>query len=329
MLQIILTGQAKSFPLLLWAIFAYLYFLPSILAFLRGHRGFFVLLALNVVLAPLQSAVLQHLFPSLFVLNPAIPGDMILIALLSNLGLGWFALMVWAMRPVPSPDPRLLRAQNTKLYDALAGLPLALWFAYGALQLRPTLVADAARMLAGTGTLLTWVQFFALFAGLSFNLILVWLLLVRDKPVLKSRGLLPRLCGFVGTFLGVGILQLPVVTIGLPMQIVAAALVGLGSGASAFVLVRLGKSFSILPEARTLVTSGPYAWARHPLYAVELLIIIGTSIQFAQPWATLLAISVAVLLVIRSHYEEQVLAAAYPEYAAYRAKTARFIPGLF
>jgi protein-S-isoprenylcysteine O-methyltransferase Ste14 len=311
MLQMILTGQAKSLPLLLWAIFAYLCALPSILAFLRGHRQFFVILALNIVLV------------GLFIFNPA-PFAAFLTAFLSVLGIGWILLMGWALCPVETPDPRLLRAQNTKLYDAAAGLPLALWFAYGALQLRPILAADAARMLAGTGTLLTWVQFFALFAGVLFNLILVWLLLVRDKPVLKSRGLLPRLCGFVGTFLGVGILQLPVVAIGLPMQIVAAALVGLGSGLSAFVLARLGKSFSILPEARTLVTSGPYAWARHPLYAVELLIIIGTSIQFTQPWAGLLAAAVAVLLVIRSHYEEQVLAAAYPEYAAYKLRTKRF-----
>jgi len=31
---------------------------------------------------------------------------------------------------------------------------------------------------------------------------------------------------------------------------------------------------------------------------------------------------------IRSHFEEQVLAETYPEYAAYRAKTKRFIPGV-
>jgi protein-S-isoprenylcysteine O-methyltransferase Ste14 len=32
--------------------------------------------------------------------------------------------------------------------------------------------------------------------------------------------------------------------------------------------------------------------------------------------------------VIRSLFEERVLSAAYPEYGAYRAKTARFIPGI-
>jgi protein-S-isoprenylcysteine O-methyltransferase Ste14 len=97
---------------------------------------------------------------------------------------------------------------------------------------------------------------------------------------------------------------------------------------SFLVLWRLGKSFSIMPEARKLVTGGPYAWARHPLYTVEMITVTGTALQFAAPWSWVLALLVVILLWIRSHFEEQVLAGTYPEYVAYRAKTARFIPGL-
>jgi protein-S-isoprenylcysteine O-methyltransferase Ste14 len=32
--------------------------------------------------------------------------------------------------------------------------------------------------------------------------------------------------------------------------------------------------------------------------------------------------------VIRSVFEERVLSEAYPEYAAYKARTARFVPGI-
>jgi protein-S-isoprenylcysteine O-methyltransferase Ste14 len=109
---------------------------------------------------------------------------------------------------------------------------------------------------------------------------------------------------------------------------IAALLVGLGSLGSALVLARLGKSFSIMPEARNLVTGGPYAYARHPLYAVEMVTLLGTAIQFAQPWATLLAAGVVALQVTRSLFEEQVLAEAYPEYETYRRRTKRFIPGI-
>jgi len=218
--------------------------------------------------------------------------------------------------------------RDGKLYDLLMALPLVLWFGNGLVQLRPRLVSEAARILSGAADLFIWVQFFALFAAAVFNLVLVYLLVVRDKPVLRAQGLLPRLAGFVGTFLGVGILRLPVASLSLTWQIVAALLVLAGSAASAVILVRLGKAFSIMPEARVLVTSGPYAYARHPLYAAELITILGTAIQFQQPWAGLLAIAVVALQVIRSIFEEQVLLEAYPAYADYRARTKRFIPGV-
>ena len=101
-----------------------------------------------------------------------------------------------------------------------------------------------------------------------------------------------------------------------------------GSLGSALVLSRLGKAFAIMPEARQLVTAGPYAYARHPLYAVEMLTLIGVAMQFEQPWAALITLGVLILQVVRSLFEEQVLMEAFPEYAAYRTRTKRFIPGL-
>jgi len=61
---------------------------------------------------------------------------------------------------------------------------------------------------------------------------------------------------------------------------------------------------------------------------VELVTVCGTALQFQAPWSWVLAAAVLVLLWIRSHYEEQVLEATYPEYEAYRARTKRFIPGI-
>ena len=211
-----------------------------------------------------------------------------------------------------------------KLYDFLAGLPLILWFGYGAVKLRPDLAADARALLLQPDSLLLNMRFFALFCAAAFNLLLVYLIVVRTGPVRRSSGILPRLCGFAGTFLGVGILQLKPVDLSLPWQTIAAALVFAGSLGSAIVLARLGKSFSIMPEARALVTGGPYAYARHPLYAMEFITLAGTAIQFAQPWAALLSLGVIALQILRTIFEERVLAAAYPEYAGYRARVKRF-----
>jgi protein-S-isoprenylcysteine O-methyltransferase Ste14 len=211
-----------------------------------------------------------------------------------------------------------------RLYDFVAGLPLILWFGYSAVKLRPDLAADARAWIMQPDSLLAGMRVFALFAALAFNLLLIYLIVVRTEPVRRSSGIMPRLYGFAGTFLGVGILHLKPQTLSLPWQTIAAAFVFAGSLGSAIVLVRLGKSFSIMPEARNLVTSGPYAYARHPLYAVEFLTLAGTAIQFAQPWAALLALGVTVFQILRTIFEERVLVAAYPEYAGYRARVKRF-----
>ena len=106
--------------------------------------------------------------------------------------------------------PRLLKARETKYYDVVAALPLILWFAYGALQIRPILVNDTRLMGSGAATLFTYVQFVSLALVTLFDLLLIYLLVVRDRPVAKSKGVLPRAFGFIGTFFGVSILQLPV-----------------------------------------------------------------------------------------------------------------------
>jgi protein-S-isoprenylcysteine O-methyltransferase Ste14 len=323
----ILSGQAKSISLLLWALFLFVYFLPSVLAFARGHRRFLIILVLNVLLSPVQGAILNLLWPGILTVDPRNPLGVAFAASLANLGPGWIALLFWALLP-GEPDPRILKVQETKYYDAIAALPLILWFAYGVLQLRAVLAYDWSLIAAGTAALYNWVQFFALLAAAAFDLLLVYVLAVRDRPVAKSRGLWPRAFGVIGTFAGVGILQLPVAHLSLPMQIFAAVLIGLGSLGSLLVLSQLGTNFSILPEARKLVTDGPYALVRHPLYSVEIITIIGTAMQFQAPWSWAIAAVVVALLWIRSHFEEQVLARAYPEYGEYRARTKRFIPGI-
>ncbi len=211
-----------------------------------------------------------------------------------------------------------------KFYDLAAGLPLILWFGLGVVKMRPNLVANARALLVEPDDLLLNLRFFALLASAAFNLLLIYLVVVRTEPVRRASGLLPRACGFAGTFLGVGILQLKPAALSLSWQALAAALIFIGALGSAIVLARLGKSFSIMPEARKLVTDGPYAHARHPLYAVEFITLAGTAIQFAQPWATLLALGVVLLQIARTVFEERVLTAAYPEYESYRARVKRF-----
>ena len=324
-MQQLLAGWTHGFTLLVVGLAFFVYFLPAIMAFWKAQRRFYVVLALNLLVSPVQSFLLHLIDPALQLadVGPAT----LLLALLVNLGPGWVALLIWSLWP-GATDPKLEAARETKWFDLFAAMPLIIWFGVGALNLRPILLNDLGLILRGQAGMQVWVQFFALAASAAFNLLLVWLLLVRDKPVRRGRGVWGRIFAVAGTFLGVGMLQLPTAQLNPAMQILAAAMVGLGSLASLLVLWRLGHAFSIMPEARVLVTQGPYAHARHPLYAVEMITIAGTAIQFQQPWAGVIAAGVLTLLVVRSIFEERVLGEAYPEYAAYKAKTARFVPGI-
>ena len=81
----------------------------------------------------------------------------------------------------------------------------------------------------------------------------------------------------------------------------------------------LRTAFSIVPQARQLVTTGPYRFARHPIYAAYLLQYVGTLLAFASvPFALVLTMWLA-FVVVRIHFEERVLQSSFPKYERYRA----------
>jgi protein-S-isoprenylcysteine O-methyltransferase Ste14 len=85
----------------------------------------------------------------------------------------------------------------------------------------------------------------------------------------------------------------------------------------------------MMAEARRLVTSGPYRLVRHPLYLAEELAVVGIFVQSLSLWtALILAVQIAFQL-RRMHNEEAILAESFPEYAAYRQRTARLLRGIY
>jgi protein-S-isoprenylcysteine O-methyltransferase Ste14 len=74
---------------------------------------------------------------------------------------------------------------------------------------------------------------------------------------------------------------------------------------------------------------GPYRFVRQPIYIGEITGVLGLTlagVSIAKIFVFLLLVGCQVY---RSIQEEKLLAAAFPEYADYAAKTARFLPGLF
>jgi protein-S-isoprenylcysteine O-methyltransferase Ste14 len=164
----------------------------------------------------------------------------------------------------------------------------------------------------------------------SFTLLIAWCFVVRLPPIAKSSGLPPRAAALLGGFLQFSLLLLPrVPELSVATKLASSALVIAGNALAVWILLELGRSFSIMPEARRLVTTGPYSVVRHPLYLAEALASLGVLVQFLSPWAALIVALQLGFQLLRMHYEERVLRAAFPEYDAYSRATARLVPGLY
>jgi protein-S-isoprenylcysteine O-methyltransferase Ste14 len=221
---------------------------------------------------------------------------------------------------------RLADFQRTKIYDVGVAIPFLALILYRLPQLWALIRGGIHRVASGNASWFELLVFTGRISSLAFALLILYLLFARRTPQRKSEGLLPRIVAIIGSFTVLAFVLLDHVRLTFPEQLLATLLSVSGTIGSVFAAAHLGKSFSILPEARKLVTSGPYAVVRHPLYLAETLGILGSTLQYRQPEALMLGLTAIALLYWRTVFEEQVLTKAYPEYSAYAKRTWRFIP---
>ncbi len=91
----------------------------------------------------------------------------------------------------------------------------------------------------------------------------------------------------------------------------------------------LRHSFSLVPQARALVTHGPYRFARHPIYGAYIPQYLGLWLLYPTLALALTMLAWLGLQMLRIQYEEKVLTAAFPEYSDYRRRVGAFGPHLF
>jgi protein-S-isoprenylcysteine O-methyltransferase Ste14 len=151
--------------------------------------------------------------------------------------------------------------------------------------------------------------------------------LIRRPASAVSQHLTSWLLAAGGTFGGLllrptGVHAIWGVRAGFVLQVAGLVLV-IGS------LIALGRSFGFVAADRGVVTRGPYALVRHPVYASYVLIQVGYLLQAAS-WRNL-----AVLIVVtacnigRIITEEKVLSGS-TAYQSHRQKVRyRFVPGLW
>jgi protein-S-isoprenylcysteine O-methyltransferase Ste14 len=73
-------------------------------------------------------------------------------------------------------------------------------------------------------------------------------------------------------------------------------------------------------EQQTVISAGPYAFVRHPMYNGALVMLFGTPLALASWWGFIAFVVMVAVIVIRLLDEEKLLLANLPGYAEYVAK---------
>ena len=111
--------------------------------------------------------------------------------------------------------------------------------------------------------------------------------------------------------------------------ILANCFVVAGGIATLVCLAFLGRSFAVLPGVRDVVSAGPYRLIRHPVYAAELVMMLGCAVALGAAMGFFVWMFVAGWVVVRIVAEERRLngSLAYVSYC--KQVRWRLMPGLW
>jgi len=218
---------------------------------------------------------------------------------------------------------------NSRSYDILMRLPIVsinAFFCWRELMgLRSYVISHP--FFEGDWAFLTGLL--ARIGMLVFLCFLVSFHATRRRPVRKYETWQPKLAALMGTGLIYVVLLLPRAPNNVNFDLVSSIFTLLGSYLCLVSISSLGRSLSIMPEARALVTDGLYGTIRHPLYMAELIALVGFFLQY-RSWEAAIILAVMLFFQLkRMDWEERILGEAFPEYASYRLRSWRLLPGIY
>ncbi len=85
-----------------------------------------------------------------------------------------------------------------------------------------------------------------------------------------------------------------------------------------------------MKSAVKVITTGPYALVRHPMYTVVIILLFAVPVALGSRYALILAVFLTLLLIVRTYFEDRTLHAeleGYPEYA--KQTPYRLVPGIW
>jgi len=151
----------------------------------------------------------------------------------------------------------------------------------------------------------------------------------RPRARAHDGRLVARCAAFTGTLMLIVVGALPAPNLlHLPSQAewVATPLAILAFALAVYGLVHLRRNLSIIPEARSVVTSGPYRLIRHPLYGCEILAALATVLARPGLWAVVAFGPYVAVQITRANFEENLLSRTFAQYREYARGTYRLVP---
>ena len=111
------------------------------------------------------------------------------------------------------------------------------------------------------------------------------------------------------------------------MMIAVAILIGVWS----VLTMRIGNlRFNPIPKTSAkLIMSGPYRLIRHPMYTAALFGMLGVALNINTPIGYSVWVVLLIDILIKMHFEEELLSEKFPEYREYVKHTERLLPFLW
>jgi protein-S-isoprenylcysteine O-methyltransferase Ste14 len=172
-----------------------------------------------------------------------------------------------------------------------------------------------------------WHMGIPLISYVAVTLLLIVTMIVRRPPVRVTPNPLYWLLAFVATYWSILVLSLFQPGRSIASQWVTDALSVVGLVITVWARLSLGRNIGFVPAQRELVSTGAYAYMRHPIYTGMLFMYLAFALRAYTPRnALLFALGLLWFIPIKSLVEESFLRCD-PEYAAYMRKVrARWIP---
>ena len=200
------------------------------------------------------------------------------------------------------------------------------------------LLVMASLLFAAAGTLSYWqawtflVVYFAASLAISFYLI-------RKDPALLARRMsggpcaekepVQRLIMSITSLGFIGLLVFPAVDHRLgwsdlpPWAAIAGDVIMLLGWLGIYFVFRENSFASATIESsadQRVISTGPYAWVRHPMYAAALVLLLGIPLALGSIWGVLIVLALVPVLIWRLMDEERFLVDHLPGYREYQGR---------